>query len=345
MSSVHSSQANKRWQAASELECLAATSLLYAYALLHVEPSRRTEQDSSFPRERFLQSLNTMNVAPLSAAEVVDRAEDAWMAVRKSAASVVPVRVGDYDSARARITKAADRKPRPGSLSWPVSANSIRQALGGEAGKWSTALKSLGLVAGARGRAEGGSFWTDEQLRQAWDEYGDHARLRAEAPTVVGYEQWKEQSDASAPPMTTLINRLGANSWRELRALIATAPEPLPSSDESIAVRAQRGFVGVQEDYLAGLEARNIDLNEDAEDGVDGAADALRSNVDLIGWARLSVATQRTTLDIEQARNDQAERESETRRKNDNWLAIGVVIGSFLSTAAGVVLTKILHVY
>lgn len=345
MSSVQSSQANKRWQTASDLECLAATSLLYAYATLHVEPSRSAEDDTSFPRERFLQSLSAMDVEPLSAAEVVSRSEDAWLAVHRLNASVVPVRVGDYDFARNRINKAAGRKPRPGSLSWPVSANSIRQALGGEAGKWSTALKSIGLVAGTRGRVEGGSLWTDEQLRQAWDEYGDYARLRAEAPTISGYEQWKEQSDASAPPMTTLINRLGANSWRELRALIATSAEPLPSSRESIAVRAQRGFVAVQEDYLAGLEARNIDLNEDVEDGVVGAAEALRSNVDLIGWARLSVATQKSALDIEKMRSDQADRESETRRRTDNWLAGGVVLGSFGATALGVVLAKIMHVY
>lgn len=342
---VDASQAGVSWDTASELECLAATSLLYAYAVLNVEPLQGAVRVSGFPREQFTEALSGRDISPLSTSEVVRRCEEAWAAVHDSSGPVVPVRVGDYDVARAQINDVAGRKPKPGSLSWPVSANTIRQALGGESGKWSVALERLGLVAGAPGRTEGSTLWTDEQLRHAWDEYGDHVRSQAESPSIPGYEQWREQSDTSAPSVSTLINRLGGNSWRGLRDLIAAPADPPPQQDESTAVRAQRGFLGVQEDYLAGLEARNSDLNEDVKEGVAGANEALLANADLLGWARLSVETQRSALEIEKMRSSQAAQESKTRHRADVFLGLFVILGSFGATALGVLMTWKLHVY
>lgn len=339
------------WDGAERLELLAAASVLYAYASLNIESDVKIEASRGFPRERVQAALEGQVAAPFTAEQVTVRAELAWSL--GAASTVVEMRIGDYDLARAQINASAGRVPVPGQLSWPVSTGTIRQALGGESGKWTTALERLGLAAGSPGKPRGSVRWTDEQLESAWANYGSFIKADGGAPSIPGYEQWREGSEVSAPSIGTLINRLGDHTWRGLRELIA-APAPAAPADEPSEVKAQRSLLEVQKEYVAQLEVRKAELETEVIDGVAGATETLQSHVSLLVWAKLSVETQLSVIEIEASRSKQAAEESRARieqataegtarRRGDVGLGIGVIAGTILAAFVGPLWTSFGH--
>lgn len=353
MTLINEASSAEVWDGAQQLELLAATSVLYAYASLNIEPNLKVEPLHGFPRQRALEALEGYVPAPLTGEQVVQRAAQAWGLAATT--TVVGMRIGDYDLARAQINAAAGRVPVPGQLSWPVSTGTIRQALGGESGKWTTALDRLGLAAGSPGKPQGSVRWTDEQLQTAWTDYGSFVKMKGDAPSIPGYEQWREGNDVSAPSIGTLINRLGNHTWRGLRELIE-APAPAAPADEPSEVKAQRSLLEVQREYVAQLEVRKAQLEADVVDGVPGATEALQSHVSLLVWARLSVETQLSVIEVEADRSMQAARESKerieqatvegrARRRGDIWLGVGVIVGTLAAAVIGPLWTSLAHLY
>jgi hypothetical protein len=156
--------------------------VLFVHASLNIEPELKVEPLQGFPRERVLESLEGYVPAPLTAEQVVQGAEQAWGLAATT--TVVGMRIGDYDLARAQIIAAADRVPVPGQLSWPFPTGTIRQALSGESGRWTTALDRLGSAAGSPGKPRGSVRWTDEPLQSAWADYGSFVKTKGDARSI-----------------------------------------------------------------------------------------------------------------------------------------------------------------